>query len=201
MTSEELKNIAPNLHELKALGSGFDVPSDYFNSVEENVFNTLKTRELNKGNAFSTPQNYFENIEDQVFEKIKRKEETLSIPEGYFDTIEDNVFAKLKEEPKVIPLKTKIIKRFIPIVAAASILLFFTMQVLNNNTSNTDLLASLEVDEIENWIENGDLELDLDEITTLYTDELSTIEINDFSDENLINYLDDIDVESLIETE
>ena len=171
MTQEELKNIAPKLFELKSMKTGFEVPNGYF-----------------------------ESLEDKVLSKIK-SEANNDIPEGYFDTIENRVFEKIKnEEPKVISLKNRFVKLAAPLAIAASILLLITLQLFNTNQE--DVFANLETSEIETWINNDDLDLETFEITSVYSDaNFENIELDDsYSDNDLIEYLDDIDLESLILT-
>ncbi|MCF6279125.1 MAG: hypothetical protein L3J14_02140 [Flavobacteriaceae bacterium] len=204
MTQEKFKNIAPKLYELQQLKSGFSIPTNYFGTLEDAVFLKLSDEKLDKENPFKTPDNYFLTIEDRVFDNIKseEKETAFSIPKGYFDTVEDNVFKKLHTETKVIDFKTRFTKTFLPIAAAASLLLFVTLQLLNSNNDNTDLFASMEISEIESWIEDGSLELDSYEITTVYQDvDFEDLELNQqYSDDNLVEYLEDIDIQSLILT-
>ena len=173
MTQKELKNIAPKLSELKSLKTGFEVPNEYFESFENKLIS-----KINLG---------IKNTDD--------------IPEGYFDTIEDRVFEKIKnEEPKVINIKSRFIKVSAPIAVAASILLLITLQLFNRDQE--DLFANLETSEIETWIINGDLDLSNFEITSVYSDaNFENLELYDtYSDDDLIRYLDDIDIESLLLT-
>lgn len=148
-----------------------------------------------KGAGFSTPKNYFEGIETKVFAKINS-----DIPDNYFDSIEDKVFAKLaseKQTVKVISFKSRIVKRFIPILAAASLVLFIGLNFLNK--SETTTFDSLEISDISTWLDSennithtyalGAL-LDTDDITTLSN--TSTLE-----DIQLLNYLDNINLEDL----
>lgn len=171
MTPKELKNIAPKLSELKSMKTGFEVPNGYFESLEDRVLSKIKSEVIN------------------------------DIPEGYFDTIEDRVFEKIKnEEPKVISLKSRFVKVAAPLAIAASILLLITLQLFNTNQK--DVFANLETSEIKTWINNGDLDLETFEITSVYNDaDFENIELYDsYSDNDLLEYLDDIDLESLILT-
>lgn len=173
MTPQELKNIAAKLSELKSMKTGFEIPQGYFESIEEKVISKID----------------FENVASN------------DIPQGYFDTIEDRVFDKLKnEEPKVISIKGRFIKIAAPLAIAASILLLITLQIFN--TKQEDVFSSLKTSDIETWIENGDLELSTYEIAAVYDDaNFENIEFyNDYTEDDLLNYLDDIDLESLLLT-
>ncbi|PHR68817.1 MAG: hypothetical protein COA67_12230 [Lutibacter sp.] len=204
MTTEEFKNIAPKLYELQQLNSPFSVPKGYFGTVENAVYSRLSEDIFDKKTPFKTPKNYFSTIEDRVFDNIKSKEKenTFAVPKDYFDTVEDNVIKKLQKETKVIDFKTRFIKTFLPIAAAASLLLFLTLQLLNRTNNNTDLFAKMEISEIENWIENGDFEIDTYQIAAIYEDtDFEDLELNQqYTDDNLMDYLNDIDIESLILT-
>lgn len=200
--TEEIKNIAPNLYQIKKLGTGFSLPKNYFNSVEKNIENKLN---INNSNPFSTPKNYFDTIQNKVLNKIKieETENKFTIPQGYFDSIEENVFKKLNNKPKVITLHSKVLKLLIPVSVAASILLIFSLSFIENNNTKQDLLATIKTTEIENWLDNGYIDINTFDIASTYSDsDLENIELeNTLDEENLINYLDDIDVESLILTD
>lgn len=173
MTTEELKNTAPKLSELKSMKTGFEVPDGYFESVVDSIISKID----------------FDN------------EASNDIPEGYFDTIEDRVFDKIKrKESKVISLKSRVLKIATPIAIAASILLLITLQLFNQ--TQEDVFANLDTSEIETWIDNGDLNIDTYEITSVYSDvNFDDIELyDDYTDDDLLNYLDSIDLESLILT-
>lgn len=174
MTQEEFKNIAPKLSELKSIKTGFEVPRGYFDSIEEKVFSKIDFKNKSPND----------------------------IPEGYFDTIENRVFEKIKnEETKVISLKSRFAKIVAPMAIAASILLLITLQLFNTNKE--DLFASLEISEIETWINNGDLNLSTFEITSVYSDaNFENIELYDsYTEDDLLEYLNDVDLESLILTD
>lgn len=169
MNNKKLKNIAPKLSKLKKLGSGFDVPKGYFQTVENAVL-----KNINKP--------------------------TFSVPEGYFDTVEDAVLEEINSETKVISFKRRFAEKFIYIAVAASILLFVTLQIFNSDEK--DLFADVQISEIENWIENGDLELSSYEIAAVYEDiDLGTLDFSNlYSDDDLMDYLNEMDIESIILT-
>lgn len=203
MTPTEFKNIAPKLFELQKLKNGFNVPKNYFKNVEDNVLSETYTKSFEKKSPFKTPDNYFDDIQNKVINTIKsdQNETTFSIPKDYFDGIEDAVFEKINTSTKIIDFKSRFIKAFLPIAAAASLLLFITLQVFNK-TESVDLFAKMELTEFDNWIENGNMDVSSYEIAAVYQDiDFEELDLNQqYNDENLIDYLDNIDVESLILT-
>lgn len=156
-----------------------------------------------KGNAsgFRTPKGYFDSLEDAVIQKLQQPQ--FDVPEGYFQTVEDNVFAKINSERrmKVISLRQIIVKRVTPIMAAASIALLLMLTVFNQ-PSNQDIFASLDSVQIESWIYDGSIDVSSEDIAAVYLeDEIETIDLfSEYSEDDYINYLDNIDVESLILT-
>ena len=82
---------------------------------------------VGKETGFSVPQNYFEEIEDNfsthLFEEKNSKKITFEIPNNYFNTIEDKILLKVvvnKKPIKVISLKQRILKR-VPLTYLCSV--------------------------------------------------------------------------------
>ena len=203
MKRKDLHKIAPKLSEISLDKSGFEIPENYFDSIEDGVIAELKSENLLKKETtetFKTPENYFNSIEDMVLAKLKataiQNNTESTIPKNYFDTLEDQVLSKIKTTPKVISLKSRFIKFAAPIGIAASLLLVF---VLNNN-STTVTFESLASSEIETWIDNGSIDIDALSIASIYPE----IELNSemysvsLSDDEVLEYLNDEDLENLI---
>lgn len=181
--------------------SGFKTPNDYFETFEDAVFAKMASEKFPKKSGFESPNGYIETIEDNVFGKLQLKNEQkatgFKIPENYLETVEGNVLKTIKNyqnEPKVFDFKNIFIKKLIPIAAAASLLLFIFIN--NNETTdvNLDKLASAE---IEQWIYDDLITFDTYEITEVFDDiELESQTI--FEDEEIIDYLNGTDIESLI---
>jgi hypothetical protein len=185
MTLKELQHIAPILAEIQKKGSGFSIPENYFDEIENSISDKLFTDSLSKNSGYKIPENYFDQIENTVLSELAKKTiPSQKIPEGYFDTIEDNVFERLalENKPKVISLK----KYWIPATVAATLLVFVSIYNPFTNRQN------LEIAEIEQWIEEGNLDLNSYEIAELYTDELENINIkNSINTHDLEEYLND----------
>lgn len=182
--------------------TGFKIPMDYFDAIENDVISKLKTEKFSKKNSFKIPDDYFNSVEDIVVTKLKaeaiQKNNTTVIPDNYFDKIEDNVFNKLKSEKKakIITLKT-FTKVMAPIAVAASLLLF----VYLNTTSKNYSFDSISTAAIENYFENGENDVDILSIASLYTeDELKNDEIYDstVTDSVIVNYLSEENLDEII---
>ena len=204
MNKEDLHKIAPKLSEISLKKTDFEIPKNYFETVEDAVIAELKAEKLQQKkakNPFKTPENYFNSLEDIVLtrlkaEAIQNNKINEEISDTYFTNVEDAVFNKMKSTSKVISLKSKIIKYVAPISIAASLLLIFTL----NTNSNKVTFDSLASSEIENWINNNNIDIDALSIAAMYPEiELTTeIDSESLSDDEVANYLTDEDLESII---
>ena len=180
--------------------NSFKIPKGYFDAVENDVFAKMSSENFPKKEGFSSPDIYFDGVEENVLNKIreeKNKEQSgFTIPENYLETIEENVIAKLSNENrpvKVIDLKSILLNRVLPFAVAASLLLIIYINY-NNKTTSFESVASSD---IEQWIENDLVTLDIYEIAEVYN--VTEIENQDiFAVEELEDYLNGMDVESLL---
>ncbi len=196
MTPKEFKHIAPKLYELQKLKNGFDIPKEYFETVNDYITSSLYLGVLDNQNLFEVPDNYFKLVEVSVLEKIKSQ--NTSIPQNYFNTIEDKVFKKIQLEKRSNPAKIFTLQRLSILAVAASIMLLFTLQFFNSNDLNQ--FANLKVLEIENWIENGDVEIDFYDIAAVYEDiNIEDIDIyNFYENDEILDYFNNTNVEALV---
>ena len=203
MNKKETHKIASILSEISHLGAGFDVPKNYFAALEEKLVSEMNIQSFqkkSKKNNFQVPPTYFDEIEESVISKLKAetfdKTAEKEIPDNYFDTLEDRIIEKINNRPKVISLKYRLLKVAIPLTIAASLLLIFTLS--NNPKSVT--FDSIATNDIQNWIDEGNLELDAFNLATIYND----IELDEsyfgalISDNELQEYLDLDTIEQLI---
>lgn len=199
MTPKELKYIAPKLYELQKLKSGFNIPKEYFKTIDDRVMTFLFLSDFNKKNTFDIPDNYFELVEISVLEKIRNQ--NTSVPKNYFSTVEDKVFEKIRNEKKSNPVKIFTLQKLSILAVAASIILLFTLQFFKVKDNNQ--FASLDLLDIEYWVESGELEFDSHEIALAYKDiTLDDFNIyNYYADDEILDYLDGVDVELLILTD
>jgi hypothetical protein len=145
--------------------------------------------------GFTTPKNYLEDFDSRLFEKLKEEvlpnEAGFTTPEGYFSDLEDRILKNSQvSEPlgRVVSLYRKVPVIWTTAIAACLAVLFMVSQ--NNNESNT--LSKLEFSSIENYIDDGNLDLDQNDIAALLNDEeidVLNLDTSMFSEENLENYL------------
>jgi len=187
---------------LKKQGSGFKTPKGYFETVESGVFTELKIEKIPSKEGFKIPKTYFDTIEETVFQKLNSKKQTkethFDVPTNYFDSVEDQVFEKLKNAEtaptKVIQIKSVFLKKVFPLAIAASLLL---LVVLNYNKTSNYTIDTIADVEVTKWIEEGYINIDTDQIAEVFKDVELTDDLN-VEDEELINYLNGTDIESII---
>lgn len=172
----ELKNSEMFLTNNVGKKSGFKVPKDYFETLEDDVFAKLTTDDFEIETGFEVPNNYFDGLENQILAKISSEE----------------------KEVKVIPLRTKI-ANFASIAAAACILLFVGFHFFG--TSETNSFENLPISDVVNWAENNMVMIDNYDLNNAF--EVSDFDENELlsseiSDETIENYLTNADTSTLL---
>lgn len=154
--------------------------------------------------GLNVPEGYFESFEDRMMLKIMEDglpdSAGFKVPNGYFDSLEDRVMERVfdEEEPKVINLFRRRTLYYVAGVAACVVLVVSLFNNFGNELSMNDLSAA----SIENYINDGGMDIDsYDVMALLDEDELSEIKIPSevLSEENLEDYLiENIDETSLL---
>jgi hypothetical protein len=128
-----------------------------------------------KKSGFSIPEDYFENIESSILLNTKKSEwasNPFKVPQNYFEEIDSKVLNQIKDK-KSNPIFT--LNRFwIPVSIAAMLILnigIFTFQKQEQ---------SIEMADMENWLEDGTVDLNTYEIASVYEEELDDIDLTDF---------------------
>jgi hypothetical protein len=179
------------LKQLKSSGPGFTVPKGYFKSLEDQIDHTISSLDPNdkKNEGYTNPnqKSHSSFNLDQI-----GKDPGFKVPEGYFDTIQSKTTQL--EKTKVIPLNGKFI-RTLSLSIAASILLFFGLNYMKSRENINDQLA-FQDEEFINWIESDLADPNSYEIAEAFYDvELENVL---FSDEEVDDYLNGVDIENLI---
>ncbi|QAA83041.1 hypothetical protein EI546_15545 [Aequorivita sp. H23M31] len=155
-----------------------------------------------KISGFKTPENYFEDFELQLYGRIDEeklpKSSGFKVSEGYFDTLEEKVIAanatSLKQS-KVIPLfqtQSSSYKRYFGYAAAVAAILFIGTIIFNYQGSTKSTLDTIQLGIIDKYIEDGNLNMDLYELSAYFeTDEipLETFGNQYINQTNLEHYL------------
>ena len=147
--------------------TGFKVPAHYFDTLEETICNEIDLEVLPKDTGFIAPVGYFENVETVVLQTLN------------FD-----------EKPKsVIGLNSRKTLVYVSAVAACFAII---VSVFYSNKSIVKQIDSIKTSSIENYIDEGFIDLKSYEVLALLDDEDIVnidLESNIFSEESLENYL------------
>ena len=155
--------------------TGFTTPKNYLNEFENNTFSTFLENNIQKETKFNIPSDYFNNLEEKILAKVSSE----------------------VKEVKVISFKDRVL-RFIPAVAAASVLLFIGLNYFTNTKTTFD---DITIADLETWYENDIENINSSELAMVF--ETADFEEDTFSEtiiknENLEEYLNSIDHTSLL---
>lgn len=131
---------------------GFKVPTGYFGEFEERIMRTV-SQEGTTGNrptgraGFTVPQDYFEELEDKILHKIQIKED-------------DN---------KVVSIFRK--KSIYYAATAAAVFLAIITTVLYDPSIPEYTIDSIELSVLEDYIDEGYIDLNYNEISAYITEE------------------------------
>lgn len=158
------------LHTIK--NTGFKVPKDYFDGIEDAILSDIKLKELAPQSGYKLPDTYFDSLEDTILNKVSAKETS-----------------------KVISIFN--IKNIIYMSsAAAAILLLFNLFTLKNKSA----IDRLDTETVENYIINENI--GSYEIVSLLLEEdllnegFTELKIDEHTVETYI--LNNLDMENLI---
>lgn len=127
------------LHNIKK--TGFKIPKDYFDSLEDTIISSIKLKELSSESGFKTPDNYFDTLEDTILSKTSEKESS-----------------------KVISILSRRNLIYASSIAAA-VLLLFNLSIFNTNST----IWNLDDETVENYMLNENM--DSYEIASLLDEE------------------------------
>ncbi|WMI64528.1 hypothetical protein RBH94_10695 [Aestuariibaculum sp. YM273] len=151
--------------------------------------------------GFKVPENYFDTLEDRLFTQAKLKASAdssgFTMPENYLNTLEDNILSQVseKETAKVIPLFSRKNLLYASSIAAA-ITLLFTLSIQNTKP----MLDGVDNETVESYLLNEDI--DLYEIASTLTAEdlakenFKEVKIDETTFEDYI--LSDVDLEGMM---
>ncbi|SRX55731.1 hypothetical protein [Aequorivita sp. CIP111184] len=154
---------------------------------------------------FRIPEGYFETFEERLFSKISEenfpKSAGFKVPDSYFDNLDARVLKTMNASEKSQKVISLFPKKYFGYAAAIAACLILGFTIFNTDTSKSTL-DTLQLAAIDNYIEEGNLNLDLYDLTSFIDDEdikAVNFETSQFSDQALENYiLENMDEETLI---
>lgn len=179
------------MNKIKISGTGFTSPKGYFELLEDRIGKTFQDLENSETKDLDNKVKVQKLNDSPSLDQIERNH-GFTVPKGYFDQVESKL--TVDKNPKVISLDGRNLRVFY-LSIAASILVFFGIQYMNNVQSDSGKLV-LQDEEIANWIEADLVSFNSIEIAEAFSD----VELEDplYTDEEVYNYLNYIDIENLI---
>jgi exosome complex RNA-binding protein Rrp4 len=126
----EIKNKIACIRRKAGDKTGFAIPSDYFNNLEDALSAKFSEENFTKENSFKVPDAYFNNLENLILAKVE----------------------STKKETNIISFKERVFK-MIPLAAAASIILFIGLNSFVFNTSKELNLDTISDEDINLWLD------------------------------------------------
>lgn len=141
-----------------------------------------------KKTGFKVPKDYFEGLEDSIIHQAKLSEKIektgFKTPQGYFEGLEDSILSKTQKTPKVIPLFSKQNFIYAASIAAVLVIMFNVFWNTSNTTTNLEV-TDIEQYLLQQDVSDYELATLLTE-DDLASDNFVDLDI---SDESLENYL------------
>ena len=192
-----MKKTTNDLSQLKSKDPGFSVPENYFGNFRVPFPGKKENNRLPRETGMQVPDGYFENLTDRIKTNVEQnlipRENGMKTPENYFENFKVPL---PKKEIRVIDL----FKRYaagISTLAAAAVMLFYLGVRTPDFSPAANDLANLSNEELEGWLETNSDELNPEDIAEAFDDIQLDSDIA-VSENDIINYLEDKDIESLL---
>lgn len=183
------------LNQLKGAQGGYKIPEQYLEnfSVKPDIVSGLAPK---SETGFGIPEGYFESFEPNILETNKKSnpENGFTIPENYFEDFKVNTH-QTNTAAKVHSLPSNLILRIGYTAVAASILLFISLNLLENK--NSENLSQLSTEDIESWVYENASQFTTDDITAVFQENELTLNSFDYNTE-VNSYLSEKDIESML---
>ncbi|WP_310994130.1 hypothetical protein [Aequorivita marina] len=155
---------------------------------------------------YKVPEDYFKDFEEQLFSKVLEEKlpkiNGFSVPKGYFEAYEERILDAVTVSEKPTKTISLFPKKYFSYAAAIAACMIIGLSIFNTATERQNL-DTLQWSAVDTYIEEGNLNLDLYELTTMleYSDISGVGNENwEISQDDLEEYLfEDIDSEPLIE--
>ena len=184
------------LKNLKNKDAGFLIPDNYFAEVEKKVQENDK--KIKSG--FTSPENYFDQVEESISFRLDLEVNNTGfrVPENYYKNIDQRVLDNIvaSKPVKIINFNTNKYLKILGYSVAASLLLFFSLRSLNSRDTMFDFEA-IEISEIESWMEDDLITFSSYDISDTFEDVYLT-GVGDYSEDEILDYLDGENIENLI---
>ena len=163
-----------------------------------------KLKHINQS-GFKAPEDYFNNLEDAVFNKLNAKSHLdgisnpgFEIPKDYFETVEDNVLSTIKNDSKEVKIISLLSRKNILYMSGVAAAIVLMVSIFKPSSEIT--FDSIDTELVESYISTQNI--NSADLATLWTEtEFDDIAFDDyeFLDETVEDYiLDNSNIEDLL---
>ena len=151
---------------------------------------------ISKKDGFRTPDGYFEGLARNIMDRMEEqdpklpKTEGFKVPDGYFDKVGEKILSQ-KKETKVVRLYPYRKWFYTAASIAAVILIVIGLQWQGDQNLSFNDIANMELEAYFDDHATGISSYELAEVLELEELEVSDILEEDWSEENIVDYLDD----------
>ncbi len=151
---------------------------------------------ISKEDGFKTPDGYFEGLARNIMDRMEEqdpklpKTEGFKVPDGYFDKVGEKILSQ-KKETKVVRLYPYRKWLYTAASIAAVILIVIGLQWQGDQNLSFNDIANMELEAYFDDHATGISSYELAEVLELEELEVSDILEEDWSEENIVDYLDD----------
>ncbi|MHA7057613.1 hypothetical protein ACWGOQ_0010370 [Aquimarina sp. M1] len=190
-----------NLHTNKG---GFKIPENYFETFEKNLFEkiSLEDDEISLlpdkvSLGLKEPDGYFDAFENRLMKKLNVEDNQNSfnisdnintgfaVPEKYFENVEEAILQKKvnpNQDTKVISLFSQ--KNVIYLSGIAAMIAII-ISISINNKNHSFSFDTIDIADIQEYFEEGNVDLTNAELASLLTEETSLL--NTFGEQEISN--------------
>jgi hypothetical protein len=198
LAADIIKNIKPETVVVST--NPYTAPTGYFDGLASSILSKIKANELSRNKEIMLELEKIAPLLNTINSK-----NILSVPDGYFETLSIHIPKEIKE-PKVVPFGSGKSK-WISYAAAASIIFILSassylyinqhMKSVDKSLTIEQRLATLDDDEIFNYLQNDLGDPDPDNATLIEEDpKINNLLINISDEEFERFYLDEENLDS-----
>ena len=183
------------LKSLKNKENGFTVPEGYLENFEVR----LEQKIIESKTGFTLPKDYLENLDSVILSKVSKTTNTgFKTPDNYFESVDSKILNRfeLNKKSRVISIIQTPLFKGMTYAIAASLVLFFGIKSFYFTNTDSDF-DSVTTAQIDSWVEDDLLTFSTYDIAENLTDIDYNMSAN-FSDEEILDYLDNTDIENLL---
>ncbi|WP_461533635.1 hypothetical protein [Sinomicrobium sp.] len=159
----------------------------------------MNKRNTDRNNDFKVPEGYFGQLKDRLQESVSQidripERDGFSVPDYYLETLQERILNRTVQSAP--SSKKSIVRRLYPIASAAALVAVLLSAIFGiisrNNSDSAKAFADILSEDIEYYVQNGFLTVDIQDIEDLFdSSELDVLSFSSLDDSSVIEYLEE----------